>query len=168
MKRLTLLLAFPILTITCARSVGAQGADRPISDAQWKKLRADLDANGTDDRLPANLTIAFRLTHLGERELPSRQLVELHDVKLSPLYLTIAKLPNGNYFLSGADGNNANRPKIVRVYYVTKVLGLIAAVSATGFNGGSQTPLISIIPNRVAQNGLNAVLNVLAGIADKL
>jgi hypothetical protein len=168
MKRLTLLLAFLILTTTCAGTVGAQVADRPISDAQWQKIRADLDANGTDDRLSANLTMAFGLTHQGERERPSRQLVELHDVKLSPLYFTIAKLPNGNYFISGADGNNANRPKLIRVYYVNKVLELLAAVSATGFNGGSQIPSISSMPNRDAQHGLNAVLKVLADIADKL
>jgi hypothetical protein len=125
---------------------------RPISDAQFKKLLADVastnaDAGSTDSRIAK----AFGVDHPGQSER--------RDSFVGPDKHghTFSKLDNGNYIFSTADESLTHSYS----YYADKKLVLITAVYATGQG-------ITIIPNKDAQAGLDAELKFFAGIADQL
>jgi hypothetical protein len=125
---------------------------RPISDAQFKKILADAQANGKDHTIVSEVTTAFGITHNGET-LTMRHDPFLDDNKDRHSLI----IPNnGNYIIAKSTIQNAHD------YYVDKNLMLISALIIDPKNE------ITIIPNKDAQAGLDAELKFFAGIADQL
>jgi hypothetical protein len=125
---------------------------RPISDAQFQKILIDARANGKDIPTSTDVTTAFGLSHKGEtltlRHDGFRDAAQKHH--------GITILPNGNYFFALKETETSH------VYYVDKNLFLIAALINSVKDG------ITILPNKDAQEGLNAELAYFAMVADKL
>jgi hypothetical protein len=123
---------------------------RLISDAQFKKLLADV-ASTNADTAPTLPTLAkvFGLEHPGQSER--------HDTFRGPdqHYHTFSQLDNGNFIFGQSDG------LAVRNYYVDKNLVLISALLVDKDG-------VTFIPNKDAQAGLDAELITFAGIADHL
>jgi hypothetical protein len=136
-------------TIICKTNINA--LTRPITDAQFKKILADNAANGTNGL--TNVTVAkdFGIYHPGMSERYDLFQDDQHNKH------SFTQLDNGNYMFITEIG------AVDSYYYVDKNLDLISAGTAK-----ITDQHITIIPNKDAQAGLNAELNVFAGIADQL
>jgi hypothetical protein len=123
---------------------------RPISDAQFRKLLADLaSTNAVVGPTAPIVAKAFGVDHPGETE--RRDCFQTSDKH----YHAISQLDNGNYIFS------TSNELISYDYYVDKNLTLISALSVTKQG-------VTIIPNKDAQADLDAELKTLASIADQL
>ena len=125
---------------------------RPITDAQFEKLLADLDAKGTTTQLSPLITTSFGLTHQGEtltvhQDAFADEAKNVHG---------LVKLGNGNYLFGYIEMYASH------LYYVDKHLVLIAAM-VDSFKGGGDK--ISMPPNKDAQKGLDAELTFFAHLA---
>jgi hypothetical protein len=142
--------------MTCPSSVSAQVVtflpSAPLNDALFKKILADIEANGQTLPVPSHLTAAFGLTLKGETMM-ARQVAYLGDEKNNH---TLVELGNENYLFSSANTATAY------IYYVDKNRALIAALFETAAAG------ITILANQDARKGLETELTFLASIARRL
>jgi hypothetical protein len=150
------------LMLTCQGTADAQSPNpslpRPISDAQFTKILADIVSHGTARTIPSQVTTALGLTHKAE-SLTAPQLAYLETTSAynDKTNHTIAKLGNGNYLLANT---NPDRP-VGYIFYVDGDLGLIRAVQQTAKG-------IATWPKEDAQKALEVELTFYAGIGELL
>ena len=142
----------PIPPATPASATGATAHVKPITDAQFQKILADLRVNGKDHPILSEVTTLLGITHKGET-LTVRQ-DAFRDAGQS--LHTFMKLSDGNYLFA------LRNTQAVHIYHVGNDLVLISALINAANDG------ITILPNKDAQEGLNAELAFFAGVADKL
>jgi hypothetical protein len=144
------MLTFALNSLQAQSSTTNSTPTHPISDAEFKKLLADIASTNADvgPTLPI-VAKAFGVYRPGQSER--------HDSFQGPdkRGYTFSQLDNGYYIFSTAN------ELIAYDYYVDKNLVLISACSVTKQG-------VTIIPNKDAQAGLDAELKYFAGIADQL
>lgn len=150
------------LTLTCQGTADAQSPNpslpRPLSDAQFTKILADIASHGTARAIPSQITSALGLTHKAESlTAPQLAYLETTSAYTDKTNHTIAKLGNGNYLLANT---NPDRP-VGYIFYVDRDLGLIGALQQTAKG-------ISTWPKADAQKALDVELTFYAGIGELL
>jgi len=148
---------------TPAPTVAPTAGPRPISDAQFAKLLADLAANGSNGVVPPTITRALGLTAAGE-SLTVRQDTVLDNADPSRAAHTFLKVANGNFIVANVNVDAT----IIRVYYADARLGLISALIARKPPGGLVGSDITMIAPASAADAWRAELAALATIAGKL
>ena len=140
----------PIAPATGGNSAAAT-PNRPITDAQFKKILADTAANGLNASTERLISQAFGVNYPGETERYDS--FEDADKRLH----TFSQLDNGNYIFS------TRNQTISYNYYVNKNLVLIYALYKTKDG-------ITMLDKDAAQTqaGLNTELAFFAGIANQL
>jgi hypothetical protein len=123
---------------------------RPISDAQFKKILTDTQANGKTASLPANIAAAFGVSNPAEKEVGDPFNDPTGRVHI------FFELDNGNYIFCVSEKHIAYN------YYVDKNLTLKSALSV------NDKKEITILSNKDAQGGLNAEFAFFADIANQL
>jgi hypothetical protein len=139
-------------TATAAKPAAHVASSRPMTDAQFEKVRMDLSLHGTETELSSQISSAFGLTARGQ-SLTVHQDAYLDAAKNAHGFIA---LPNGNYLFGYIERYASH------LYYVDRRLSLIASLIDAKQDGAEKIVMLSDSAGRL---GLAVELQFFANLS---